>query len=261
MACFRRIAAIAGLLSFPGQVFADVTTSTPLPVSGPMTMTDGANAALGAKADTAWVSGSGSLIAVEKSNNAKLDTIATAVSSVTPQSVKVDQTTDGTTNLVYTKSYAVTATTSITRPADTTAYLAGDAIANSTSSPTTGGFTLSNMARVSGGSGILTDLIMESSDTAALSGEVWIYDSAVTAQNDNTAWSVSDADQLKLVAKVPFTLVPDTNNAVAHIQGLNIEFICNGSRDLRFLLKATGGTLTTTSGSVYTVRAKAVGID
>lgn len=154
-------------------------------------------------------------------------------------------------------SYQVTATTTVTRPADTTAYTAGDAIANSTSAPVAG--TLTGMARGSGGSGVLTDLIIMSNDTAALAGEIWIYDSSVTATNDNAALSVSDADQAKLVAKVPFTLVGETNNAVAHLQNLSIGYTCIGSADLKFLLKATGGTLTTTSANVYTVRAKGVG--
>jgi hypothetical protein len=161
--------------------------------------------------------------------------------------------------VVTSVGYQVTATTTVTRPADTTAYTAGDAIANSTSSPTAGGFTLTGMARTSGGAGVLTDLIVVSSDTAAMQGEVWIYDSAVTAPNDNAAMSVSDADQLKLVAKVPFTLVAETNNAVAHVQNLSIGYTCIGSADLRFLLKATGGTLTTASAGTFTVRAKGIG--
>lgn len=154
-------------------------------------------------------------------------------------------------------SYAVTATTSFNRPADTTAYVAGDAISDSTTAPTT--FTLSNMGRASGGSGVITDLIILSNDTAALAGEIWIYDSSVTATNDNAALSVSDADQAKLVAKVPFNLVAETNNAVAHIQNLSIGYTCVGTANLRFLMKATGGTLTTTSGNTYTVRAKGIG--
>lgn len=156
-------------------------------------------------------------------------------------------------------SYAVTATTSFSRPADSNAYVAGDAIADSTSAPTTGGFTLTSMGRASGGSGVITDLIILSNDTAALAGELWIYDSSVTATNDNAALSVSDVDQAKLVAKVPFNLVGETNNAVAHIQNLSIGYTCVGSANLRFLMKATGGTLTTVSANTYTVRAKGVG--
>lgn len=53
-----------------------------------------ANSALGTTADSAWASGSGSLVALMK-------TLATAALDTTPASVKIDQTTDGTTNAVH----------------------------------------------------------------------------------------------------------------------------------------------------------------
>ena len=45
--------------------------------------------------------------------------------------------------------------TNVTRPADVAAYVAGDALSDSTSAPTSGGFTFSNAARVSGGGGYI----------------------------------------------------------------------------------------------------------
>jgi hypothetical protein len=247
------------------------------------------------------------------STNTKLDTLnGYAGDTTTPQPVKIDQTTDGTTNLVAAKQngtwnitnvsgtvslptgaataakqpalgtagtassdvitvqgiasgtplpaigYAGTASTDVTRPSDTTSYTAEDAISDSTSAPTSGGFTLSSMCRISGGSGILTDLTIISSDTAALQGEVWIFDASVTALNDNGAWALSDADHKKRVGKIAFTLVADATSAAADVQNLNMGYTCSGTANLRFLLKAKGGTLTTTSAGVYTIRAKYV---
>ena len=43
----------------------------------------------------------------------------------------------------------------VTRPADTAVYAAADAISDSTSAPTSGGFTITDAGRVSGGSCII----------------------------------------------------------------------------------------------------------
>ena len=156
-----------------------------------------------------------------------------------------------------TYGFAGTATTTITRPADATAYAANDALSDSTSAPTTGGFTLSSMCRASGGSGILTDMAIVYSGNTAVTASVYLYDSAPTAQNDNAAWSVSDSDQLKLVGIVPFTLTADGANGVANVQNLNMGYTCSGSANLRFMVKV-GAAFTPASADTLTVRAKFV---
>jgi hypothetical protein len=156
-----------------------------------------------------------------------------------------------------------TCSTDVTRPADTTAYSANDAWANSTSVPTSGGFTFSNAARKSGGSGIITDAVIVSSNPAGtpLQGEIWIFDQAVTAINDNAAFSLSDADAKLFVGKIPFTLAVDaTNNSQAHVTGLNIMITCVGSVDLRYLVKVKNA-YTPISGEVLTVRLKSIYLD
>lgn len=152
---------------------------------------------------------------------------------------------------------AGTATTTITRPADTTAYTANDAFADSTSAPTTGGFTLSGMCRASGGSGVLTDATFIYSTSVAVAGIIYLYDSAPTAQNDNAAWSVSDSDQLKLVGTIPFATVADGANAVHNVQNLNMGYTCVGSANLRYMVKITTG-YTPAASDTLTVRAKYV---
>lgn len=156
----------------------------------------------------------------------------------------------------------VTCSTDITRPADTTAYAANDALSDSTSAPTSGGFTLTGAARVSGGSGIITDVIVASSNNAAtvLQGEVWIFDTSVTNVNDNAAFAISDAEVKTLVAKVPFVMVQDTNNSAVHVQNLSIGFTCSGSANLRFLIKVKNA-YTPASAEVITVRAKIIQVN
>ena len=152
----------------------------------------------------------------------------------------------------------ITSKVTYTRPADTTAYAVDDYSSNSTSSPTTGGLTFT-MARASGKGGILTDVIITSSNNAAttLQGELWLFDQAPTAGNDNVTWALSDADVLNLVAVIPFSLIKEANNSWAHIQNLNIGYTCVGSTNLRGLVKVKN-TYTPASSEVIGITLKGV---
>lgn len=149
----------------------------------------------------------------------------------------------------------------VTRPADTTAYAANDAISDSTSAPTSGGFTLTGMARASGGSGILDDIVVTSTNDPAtlLQAELWIFDQSITNVNDNAAFALSDTDVAKLVAVVPFTMQTTVagsgTNSYAQISGLGIGYTCVGSANLRFLLKAKNA-YTPASAEAIKVRCK-----
>jgi hypothetical protein len=127
----------------------------------------------------------------------------------------------------------------VTRPADTTAYAAGDAMSNSTTAPTTGGFTITDAARKSGGSGLITDVCVASSNDPGtrLNGEIYFWDQSVTNINDNAAFQVTDAEIKNCLGVVPFSLYDAGNNHYAHITGLNILFTCVGSANLRFLIR------------------------
>jgi hypothetical protein len=150
----------------------------------------------------------------------------------------------------------------ITRPADTTAYAVNDAFANSTSAPTAGGFELSGVARGTGKTALLTDVtLIYSVGTPDFVGELWIFDSAVTAVNDNATFSLSDADAKKLVAVVPFVINKSaSNNKVGHVGNLNYLCTCVGTDDLKFLVKVIQA-FTPASGDILTVRAKFARMD
>jgi hypothetical protein len=163
-------------------------------------------------------------------------------------------------------TYATTLTASVTRPADTTQYTANDAWADSTSAPTSGGFTLTNACRVSGGSGVIVSATIVSSNdpTVLLQGEIELYDSSVTAVNDNAAFAISDSDEIKKVpgGTIPFLLsstkAGSGTNSEYTIGGLNIAYTCSGSANLRFLLK-NKNAYTPASGEVLTVRFGVIG--
>lgn len=159
-----------------------------------------------------------------------------------------------------------TVTATVTRPADTTTYTANDAWSDSTSAPTVGGFSLAGSARVAPATGIITDMIIVSSADPAttLQGEIWLFESAVTAINDNAAFALSDGDAVKLVGVVPFTLLTTTagsgTNSYANIQNLSLGFTTASSADLRFLVKVKNAYVPV-SGEVLTIRAKIVQVN
>lgn len=158
--------------------------------------------------------------------------------------------------------FPVTVSASITRPADTTQYAANDALSDSTSSPTSGGFTLSNICRKSGGSVLITDVIVTSDNDPAtpLQGEVFFFNQAVTNINDNAAFAVSDAEILTCVGRTAFALEDVGNNDFFHAQNLNILATASGSANLRFLIRVKN-TYTPASAEVITVIVKAIQLD
>lgn len=158
--------------------------------------------------------------------------------------------------------FPVTVQTDVTRPADTTAYAVGDAISDSTSAPTSGGFTFTNAARKSGGSGIILDATFATSNDPAtrLSGELFLFDTSVTNINDNAAFAVSDTEIKDCVGIIPFSMFDAGNNGFAHVVGLNILFTCVGSANLRFLLRARNA-YTPASAEVLTCTLKILQLD
>ena len=152
--------------------------------------------------------------------------------------------------------------TDITRPADTAAYGVNDCLSDSTSAPTSGGFTLTSVARVSGGSALITDVIVTSSNDPAtpLQGEVFLFNTSVTNVNDNAAFVVSDTEIKTCVGKVPFALEDVGNNDFYHAQNLNMIVTCSGSANLRFLIRVKNA-YTPTNNEVITVIVKGLQLD
>lgn len=98
----------------------------------------------------------------------------------------------------------VTINASFTRPADTTTYAAGDAVTNSTSSPTV--ITFTNCARANAGGGFIVGADMIDSANQTLKGqfELWLFDTTVTPDNDNAVFTPTDAELATLVAIIQF---------------------------------------------------------
>lgn len=179
--------------------------------------------------------------------------------------IRVELPTDGTgvvgltagTNYVGTSSPRIaTISTTVTRPSDTAPYAANDAFANSTSAPTTGGFTLTGACAASGGFGTIQSANVSASAGTLYQGEIWVFDQAVTATNDNSPLSVSDSDIQNLIGVIPFATT-DVNaaNTISYVTGLNVGYTCVGTANLRFLVKINTA-ITPASAEVLAVRVQ-----
>lgn len=107
----------------------------------------------------------------------------------------------------------------------TTSYSAGDQMGNQ--------FTITDAARVSGGSGTITGVTLVCAATNIGAVDVVFFDSSVTLAADNAAFSISDADALKVVAVVPLAgTFAFALNRVAQATNIAIPYVCSGSANL-----------------------------
>ena len=94
---------------------------------------------------------------------------------------------------------------SFTRPSDTNVYAANDVICNSTSAPVI--ITFSGCARVSLGSGEIQSCVLTDSgnETLKLEGDLFIFDTTVTMDNDNAAFTPTDAEMATCLGVITFS--------------------------------------------------------
>lgn len=167
-------------------------------------------------------------------------TVVSAGGGTQATALRVTVASDSTGVLAVT-GFFTTASGSITLPSTLT-YTANYAVAAST--PASGGSTFSNAARISGGSAIITDAIVQTTlgTSPGMQGEIWLFDQAVgTTPSNNTSFAVANADLAHCVGKISFSLESLPNNGFYHAQNLNIGFTCSGSRDLRFMVRVKNG--------------------
>jgi hypothetical protein len=125
----------------------------------------------------------------------------------------------------------------------TTAYVAGDQVGTQ--------ITLANAARVSGGSGVIVGATLIDQSDIIGAYDLAIFDSSVTLAADNAAFSVSDADSLKIVALIQLAGAFDlTNNRMAQSYNLAIPYVCNGGTSLFAALINRAGHTFFTAGAL-----------
>ena len=174
--------------------------------------------------------------------------------------IRVIDNDDGTFSLVVSgKTTRVTAT--MTRPANTTQYAAGDQVSDSTSAPTA--ITFADVATVNGGSGLIVDAVCIDSAyvAAALPNlRLYLFSGSPTPNNDNAAWAASDANALVLIGKIEFSAWEVSNagagaagNCASFQRSINLPFKCGSTVNDIYGLLVERGTYTPVSGESWTI--------
>lgn len=104
------------------------------------------------------------------------------------------------------KGYSQTSKVTLTRPANTTAYTAGDVVGTNITFPLSG--------EVGGAGIILGAAVLDSANqvTAPIL-ELWVFSDAVTTIADNDPLALTDTDLLKLICVIPLSTTFISNAA------------------------------------------------
>ncbi len=111
-----------------------------------------------------------------------------------------------------------------------------------------------NVLSVSNSTGIILSatLIDRSLQSAIL--ELWLFDSDVTPPNDNSAWTISDADSAKCIGIIKFiNYYVSALNSISNISNVNLKFKTKAAVSTLKACLVTRGTPTYSSGDL-TVR-------
>lgn len=151
----------------------------------------------------------------------------------------------------------------LTRPADTADYAAGDIVANSTAAPVVN--VLAGAALANGRGGIINGVTLIDSNNAAIAGdfELWFFNAAYTPTNDNAAFVPTDAESetVELIVKLPGSGSVIGNagatadgNRVYQVNDINKNFLCAAnSQNLWWALIARNAYVPA-SGEKFTLR-------
>lgn len=105
------------------------------------------------------------------------------------------------------------------------AYVSGDQFG--------GLFTITNAARVSGGSGTIVGVMIQTASDLTGAFDVVFFDSSVTLAGDSAPFAISDTDILKAVAVVPIAGSYDLGtNRIAQAFNIAVPYLCVGSTSL-----------------------------
>jgi hypothetical protein len=152
-----------------------------------------------------------------------------------------------------------------TRPNDTTAYAAGDVVSNSTSAPTI--MIFPRATSQAGGNGIIQQAILVTSASVATKPdlELWLFDTTVTMDNDNAAFTPTDAEMLTLVGVIRFptsSFVVGTatagagGNAACDVQNLGIPINTKNGDNSLYGILVVRNAYVPVAEEVFTVRIK-----
>ena len=133
------------------------------------------------------------------------------------------------------------ASATLTRPSDTTAYAAKDVVTDSTSSPTV--LEFSDIANVVGGSGyIVKAILLTNQSTNTSRFRLHLYHTAPTAINDNSPFTLLWANRVNRIGYLDFVAcsTEGTGSDMAQSQSdtVRLPFITSATKHLYGLLES-----------------------
>lgn len=170
--------------------------------------------------------------------------VSTRVAAATPLPVDV-------------RASLISVAVEFTRPADTTAYTAGDVVSDSTSATTMQ--AIANAARISGGGGFIVGARLvtdKKSITPRIRAHVFNTNGATIAA-DNVAYKTLYADEGKKVGRIDLpamTTPTDTTNSTISLAEdftIRVPYVCTAT-SLYFVLEALDG-FTPANGEKFTL--------
>lgn len=146
-------------------------------------------------------------------------------------------------------------TVSITRPADTAAYTAGDVVSNSTSAP-----AVMEFENIGGSSGrVLLQSAFLRLDVSAVPGgmgsfRLHLYSTAPTAINDNAAFNLPAGDRSKYLGYVDFATPQDLGDtAFTQVDYIGKQVALGSGETSLYGILETRGAYTPGSATVLSV--------
>lgn len=154
-------------------------------------------------------------------------------------------------------------TAELTRPADTADYADGDILSNSTTVPVVN--VLAGAALANGRGGIINSLMLIDSNKAAAAAdlELWFFNAAYTATNDNAAFAPTDAEAetVELIVKLPASGAIIGNagaaaagNRIYQINDINKNFKCAANSQNLWWALVARSAYTPVSGEKFTLK-------
>lgn len=153
--------------------------------------------------------------------------------------------------------------TNFTRPADTNAYAAGDVVNNSTSAPTV--LTFARSTKGEHGFSILqTATIIDSANQATKPDLLlYLFDTTVTADNDNAAFTPTDTELATLLHIIAFPASAWVSgdatsgaggNCACNAQALQLPIQTKASDNAIYGVLVANAAYTPVSGESFTIR-------
>lgn len=140
-----------------------------------------------------------------------------------------------------------------TRPSDTTAYAASDAVSNSTSAPVA--LTFANAGRTASGTGVIVKArIATNASTVLTRFKLWLYNVSPTPINDNAAFTLLDAQKAGRIGAIligpTVTEGTGSDSSEAVVSDIQLPYTSDASGNLYGLLETPDG-FTPTSGETF----------